>query len=119
LAAAAGARRTDTAFPRMLKATNGSDVLVSATAGGQADMAFYDRVAQLDGVTDSGKLVALGLIPVSVPRGAGAEILSAAHISEDGRAGYEIDRPNIVAGRLPDPASNDQVLITKSYADEF
>lgn len=99
LAAAAGARRTDTAFPRMLAATGGAQILVSSTDGDQsARSRFYERVAALEGVDRMGLLAGVGLIPTRVPRGAGTEIGSCAILSLDGAFGYELDRPNVLAG---------------------
>lgn len=120
LAAAAGARRTDTAFPRMLAATGGAQFLVSSTDEDQsARRRFYERVAALDGVDRMGLLAGIGLIPISVPRGAGTLIGSCAILSLDGTFGYDLDRPNLLAGRLPRPDRSDEILVTRSYADMF
>lgn len=120
LAAAAGARRTQTAFPRMLVATGASQLLVSSGDEDQtARHRFYRRVAALDGVERMGIIAGIGLIPIRVPKGAGTEVESCANLSVDGVFGYAIDRPNVLDGRPPRPDRSDEVLVTKSYADTF
>lgn len=120
LAAAAGGRRTETAFPRMLAATGATHLLVSS--GNQDQTArhqFYRRVAALDGVDRVGLLAGIGLIPMRVPKGAGREMESCATLSLDGVFGYGLDRPNVLDGRMPNPGRSDEILVTKSYAETF
>ena len=120
LAAAAGARRTETAFPRMLEATGATEVLVSSINPDQASRRrFYERVATLDGVEQIGLLAGVGLIPTGVPKGGGTEIASCANLSLDGLFAYEVDRPNVLRGRMPHRDRNDEVLVTDRYADTF
>lgn len=120
LAAAAGARRTETAFPRMLKTTGATQLLVGSTATIPASQQrFYKRVAALDGVARIARVAGIALIPVRVPKGAGTTIDSCAYLSLDGVFGYDLDRPNVLDGRLPRRDRSDEVLVTKSFADTF
>lgn len=120
LAAAAGGRRTATAFPRMLAASRATALLVSSGNVDQvARHQFYRRVAALDGVGRMGLLAGIGLIPTRVPKGSGTEMESCANLSLDGVFGYDLDRPNVLQGRMPDPGRSDEILVTKSYAETF
>ena len=120
LAAAAGARRTDTAFPRMLAANGGTQLLVSSTnEDALARRRLYERVGALDGVDRIGLLAAIELVPMRVPKGTGTAVESCANLSVDGVVGYELDRPNVLEGRLPRPDRSDEILVTDRYADTF
>src|SRR5207248_2454757 len=57
LAAVAGARRTDSAYPRFLQASNASDVLVSPRGTGLGG--YYRALVRLPGVTAVAPLAAL------------------------------------------------------------
>lgn len=120
LAAAAGARRTETAFPRMLETTHATELLVgSGNEDQEARRRFYRRAGAVDGVERVGLLAGIGLIPIHVPKGAGTELASCANLSLDGVFGYDLDHPNVLRGRLPRPERSDEILVTKSYADTF
>src|SRR5215469_10992694 len=63
LTAAAGARRTDSAFPRFLRATAAADVVVSPALDGVGGFDF--AVAKLPGVDAIGPIVGLNCQPVA------------------------------------------------------
>lgn len=120
LAAAAGARRTDTAFPRMLAATGGTQLLVGSFDEDQASRRrFYEGVAALDGVDRIGLMAGIGLIPMRVPKGEGTRVAACDTVSLDGVLGYDLDRPNVLDGRLPRRHRSDEILVTDRYARTF
>ena len=120
LAAAGGARRTDTAFPRMLEATKAPHIFVSgASVDGAERRRLYDGIADIDGVERVGLIVGGGFVPTGVPEGAGTEMAACSNLSLDGVALYDLGRPNVVEGRLPDPDSTDEILVSQSWADTF
>jgi len=120
LAAAAGARRTETAYSRMLEATRGPQLLVSsANPDASVRQQLYDGAAAVEGVEKIGALVAIEVIPVNPPKGEGTKIEACSHISRDGVFGFEIYRPNVIAGRLPRADRSDEVLVSHSWAKTF
>jgi hypothetical protein len=120
LTAAAGARRTETAFPEMLAVTTAPQILVSsANEDQQARHRFYDRLTALDGVRRTGLIAGVQMVPTSVPKGSGTVIEACSTLSLDGVAGYELGRPNVVEGRIPSADRPDEVLLTQGYADTF
>jgi len=114
LAAAAGARRTQTAYPRMVRETRDADVLVGAEHTGL--QGFYDEVARLPEVTAVGQWAGVNLVVVD---GAGQpDFLGdpTANASVDGRLGYSVFRPNLLSGRLPRPDQANEVLANPAMA---
>src|SRR5438046_2228954 len=109
ITAAAGARRTDSAFPGMLAHSDGAQLLVSGGSG-HAPTELYDKLAAVDGVQRAAVVVGVDLIPMHVAKNAGTTIEACSIASANG---FVADRPNVVAGRLPDPARDDEALITK------
>jgi len=114
LAAAAGARRTQTAYSRMVRATHDVDVLVGAEHTGLTG--FYDEVARLPGVTAIGEAAGVNLIFVDA---AGQPDLTndpTANASIDGRLAYTVFRPNLLSGRMPRPDRATEVLANPAVA---
>lgn len=96
IALAAGARRTDTAFPRFLRAQRAADMLVFP-AGAQQPA----QVQRLPEVTESATDVGIAstdidLIPVVVT---------------DGSLGRNVNRLKFLAGRPVDPGRADEVVV--------
>ncbi len=114
LAAAAGARRTDTAYPRLLEETGASDYLIAAANSGQADD-FYEEVERLPQVASAGVIAGMPLLPDPNGPLAGLDEI-VANAGEDTRYGSTIDRPKLLAGRLPDPARPDEALANREMA---
>jgi len=116
IASAAGARRTDTAFPRFLDASHAADVLISPQATGQKG--FFADIEGLPEVERAGvgagvfafHLLADGSIepPTSVP-----------FASVDGHGGYSLSRPNVIEGRLPNPESSTEALANRFIARQM
>jgi len=115
IAAVAGARRTATAYPRLVEETNAADVQVSAVVR-QIDL---DAVEQLPQVTKSGGLLAFDIPPVG-PGGVPLDgKVAGGFASADGRLYYEIERPQILEGRLPHRDRVDEVLINQAMSDDL
>src|SRR5205807_9306004 len=98
LTAAAGARRTDTAYPRFLNATNSEDFLVSAFRSGTA---LYADVGRLPQVAASGVVDGLPLFYSPRPGHLDQSVQVVA--SADGTAGYTVERLHMLEGRAPRP----------------
>jgi FtsX-like permease family len=116
MAAAIGARRTDTAYARLLEATRAEDVEVEV--GGFDDPGFLDRVGRLPQVTELG-LESVALLAPAMPGDPPEYSLASrfiSYVSVDGRVGRTVNRPLVVAGRRPDPDRADEVGISESLA---
>jgi ABC-type lipoprotein release transport system permease subunit len=118
LGALAGARRTDTAYPRMRAATEAGDVLISVEEPGAEP--FYREVARLPDVADLGVAVGLDLLLVSGPPAAGEAIgdFLPALASADGRLLTQVARPRVTAGRLPRQDRPDEAFANRFLAEE-
>ena len=120
LTAAAGARRTGTAFPRMLETTNAPQLLVSsADEDGAERRRLYEGLAGIEGVRQVAPFAGVGLIPVSVRKGAGTAMDACSNLGVDRRAWFTVALPNVLAGRLPDAGRSDEILVTHAWAETF
>jgi FtsX-like permease family len=108
LAAAAGARRTDSAYPRFLSASKASDVLVSPNGTGVGG--YYRALARLPGAAAVAPVVGLNIQPAGLAGGA------VAVVAVDGRFLHQVDIPRVVAGRLPRPARAGEIAIDQNGA---
>jgi hypothetical protein len=109
LTAASGARRTDTAYSRLLRFSHAADVVVSPQNTGLGR--YYDALGKLPGVTALGPLVGIssfttGPNPIDVMINAGP----------DGRYGTVVDRPKISEGRMFKPARPDEAVAERNLA---
>jgi hypothetical protein len=119
MAAAIGARRTDTAYARLLEATRADDAEVEY--GGFDDPAFrvfVDRLRRLPKVADLG-VESQALLAPAMPGDpreytSGTRFFSVASV--DGRVGRTINRPLILAGRRPDPDRVDEIGVSEYVA---
>ncbi len=112
LATASGARRTQTAFPRFLKASHAEDAYVGLGAPTDHDSAaFADQLDELPQVAASARIAAVVIVP-----GDGTLPAPYHFAGVDDRYGSTVDRPNILAGRRPDPSRADEVLINQAMA---
>jgi ABC-type lipoprotein release transport system permease subunit len=109
MVAAAGARRTGSAYTRYLAATNGSDVLLSPNETGTPQM--YADIAKLPGVAAVAPVVGYGTAPVFDLR---QPLLVDA--ATDRTLGYRVERPRLTAGRLPDPNAPLEVVADRNAA---
>jgi hypothetical protein len=115
LAAAAGARRTDSAFPRFLRATAAANVLVSPAGFGVGGFDF--AVGSLPGVREIAPVVGLNVQPLT----AAGKVDEAAEVMAplDGRLGHQLERPKLLDGRQPDPDRPDEVMVDQIAASQL
>lgn len=128
LTAAAGARRTETAYPRLLSWASAAqvDLIPQGTgldAGNTARTGFYPALRKLPQVAsmDIGQLYQM-VAPVSesaqAGRGTGASLGAPleAWSSPDGSMGITADRVKVLSGRLFDPAKPAQAMVDQRLA---
>jgi hypothetical protein len=113
LTAAAGARRTDTAYPRLLRRSDAADLLVTPARSGFHG--YFRAVARLPEVAaaDSAMFLQMSL-PV---RGASPFSGLVAEAASSGGEGVAIDRVRVLAGRIFNPADPREVMISRAMAD--
>ncbi len=111
LAAVAGARRTSTAYERYREATGRSDAIVFATLLGIFD-ADYGPVRSLPEVEDAGEFALTTAELEGIP---GSSPLA----PNDDRLYRTINRPLLVAGRLPEPGRVDEMFVNRRAAKEL
>jgi len=111
--AAAGARRTDTAYSRFLRASHAADLLVTPARSG-----FHGYFRALARLPEVSSLAPAMFLQMAVP-GPGASPFSgmAAQASPYGGEGISVDRVKIVAGRIFNPADPHAVMINQQLAD--
>ena len=112
LGAVAGAVRTDSAYPRFLKASKASDLLVAPDRPGLHG--FFDALAHLPGARAVAPIVVLGLAPLGHGAlGARGPIVIA---PVDERFGRLVDVPKVLAGRLPAAGHADEIAADQRAA---
>jgi hypothetical protein len=104
LAAAAGARRTATAYPRFLAASHASDVVVAPTGSARSAYfsglpGYFGALARLPGVGALAPVVGLNVELLGYSGQAARRAGTVAPL--DGRFGQLVDIPKLLAGRLP------------------
>jgi hypothetical protein len=110
LTAAAGARQTDSAYPRFLQASEASDVEVSPARTGLGG--YFRALAQLPGAAVVAPAVGLNVQPAGAPAGGSA----VAEVAVDGRLWHQVDIPKLLAGRLPRADRAGQIAIDQNGA---
>jgi hypothetical protein len=113
LAGAAGARRTQSAFPRFVEYSNAPTALVGPEEAGYKG--FDDEVSRMPQVVSAGPLVGINAY-VSRPKPPTGFSFGAPFLPVDNRFGRTFDRPKVLRGRLPDPNRADEVLVSPSFA---
>jgi putative ABC transport system permease protein len=109
LAAVAGARRTDSAYPRFLAASKAADALVSPAGSGS--VGYYNALSRLPEVSAVAPVVGLQALPAG-PDGrpeSGATVFAPA----DGRFARVLEIPALLAGRLPLPDRPGEVAVSQ------
>jgi ABC-type lipoprotein release transport system permease subunit len=110
LGATAGARRADTAYQRFLAASHAADMLISPQNTGTNG--YYAALAKLPGVASIGTLSGMdGFTDRRQP----LMLMSGL----DSRMGRSIERPKILAGRMPDLAKVDEAFAIGSAASSM
>ena len=112
LTAAAGARRTGTAYQRFLVASHAEDVYLGGPSPASPVMARLDRdIERLPEVAAASPIAAMLLLTSD------RSLATPYHFAGlDGRYGTTIDRPNIVAGRRARPDQPQEVVINRAMA---
>ena len=114
--AAAGARRTDSAYPRFLAVSKASDVLVGPAGGGFGG-SYDEALGGLPGVAAIAPIVGLQMGPIGP--GGKPDFAGAVAVPLDGRFGHTLEIPRMLAGRQPDPGRPDEVMIDQIGAQEL
>ena len=119
LSAAAGARRTDTAYPRMLRWANAAQLFIvpglhGLTTNGTGRTGYYTAVGRLPQVASMATVTLLGMA-VSVRHGPPDQNANTA-ASLNGTFGLSVDRVRVLAGHRYDPADPDEVMIDPQMA---
>src|SRR6266576_2418867 len=111
--AAAGARRTDTAYPRFLRAGHAADLLVTPARSG-----FHGYFRALARLPEVSWLAPAMFLQMSLP-GPGASPFSGlvAQASPFGGEGVSVDRVKVLAGRIFNQADPRAVMINQQLAD--
>jgi hypothetical protein len=118
IAAAAGARRTASAYPRFLKAENALDAVVKVVGPQPALVRkVAHEIQHLPLVKDSA-LVVQGQGHLRIPgRKTPGNIFPI--VSLDGRVGATVNRPKILAGRMLNQAATDELFPSVAIADDL
>ncbi len=119
LTAAAGARRTDTAYSRLLRRSNASQFLVSPTVGGFDG--FFRALARLPQVqrVSTSAFYDIALIPPGRAGRHGAVRSVIFEGSPDGATGISVDRVRVVSGRLFTVSDTSAVMIDERLASRY
>ncbi|HEV2686008.1 MAG TPA: hypothetical protein VGW79_05175, partial [Actinomycetota bacterium] len=117
LGAADGARRTQTALPRLREAAKSADLLVSA--GGTGLKGFYAKLQTLPGVESVGMIAGIPIVPFDKD---GKPNINAAVIPNavvNNEMMVSVERPKIIAGRTLDQNASDEALVNLGAARVF
>ena len=118
IAAAAGARRTLTAYPRFLEAENALDVVVEVD--GRDSTVIAGVVKQIQGLpqvlTSSRVELAHGYLQIPGLKSKGTVFPI---VSFDGRFGFSINRPKILQGRMLDPGNAAEIVPSFAVANDL
>src|SRR5437879_1299880 len=102
---AAGARRTDTAYPRFARAYKAADVLVYPSFGTQFANLDFNTVGQLRQVAAA-----------SVQSFFGVTDSTLQVLGSDAAGGVSVNRIKILNGHAPNPNSLDEVVVAFDFA---
>ena len=118
IAAAAGARRTESAYPRFLEAQRAMDVLVDVRREDGSTVPPAE-VRALPGVEVAAPVV--GMFGLRLESEGSKELLTFPEVypiaTPDGSFGTIVSRPKVLRGRLADPAKVDEITIGFSVAE--
>ncbi|HVM10137.1 MAG TPA: FtsX-like permease family protein [Acidimicrobiales bacterium] len=118
LASAAGARRTSTAFDRMVAVTNAPEVLVSPNGDGTGMTGFYDEIASIPGVREVGVLRGIPLMFTAGDH-AGSMVAGATVAPVDHRFAVTVGAPKVLDGRMWDPQAEDELVVNRFFAETY
>ncbi|MGP8062368.1 MAG: FtsX-like permease family protein [Acidimicrobiales bacterium] len=115
MAALAGARRTESAYGRYLQGVHSSDVMVNIPS---PDRSLIARVEHLPGVRSSAAFVGMDANPVVHGHVDDSFLTDSVSSSVDGEY-YRLDTLTVLSGRMPNPASTNEIALTPSIAKLF
>jgi hypothetical protein len=115
LTAAAGARRTASAITRSARAAHASDVIVGPDISGPAPAA-WPRVDALPEVASISTFKGLISAPLDGNGQLDARWFGPQVVGLDSKLLYEIDRPRVLSGRLPDPNVASEIAVNDTLA---
>jgi hypothetical protein len=117
VAAAAGARRTETAYPRFVQAENGYDLVT----GGFPDNLDPERaLAQIAAMPEVSQWARVDVAAYAaiLPSGRRVSVPELAAVTDlSGRAGFQLNRFKVVAGRIADLRAPDEATVDFPTAD--
>jgi ABC-type lipoprotein release transport system permease subunit len=109
MVAAAGARRTDSAYTRYLTTTHAADLLLSPDQSGVARL--YADLARIPGSDAVAPVIGYGTAPVGDPH---QPLLVDAAMNDV--LGHRVEHPLLTQGRLPDPNAPYEVVADRNAA---
>lgn len=123
-AAAAGARRTESAYPRFVRAQDGFHAM---TGGGAEDRDYAQSVEAIGRLPEVRDVTMIALVGAAATLPANDErpelelgLLEVFFATDpEGRALYETNRAKVLRGRLPDRAALDEVSIPFAFAEKY
>ena len=115
LTAAAGALRTETAYPRLLTRSNASDLLIAPAGSGFSG--YFQALGKLPQVAAIGMVAGLNIEPLN-PDGTVDNVANVV-APVDGRFGRTIDVPKLLAGRQPLPDRAGEVAVDQIGARDL
>ena len=115
MAALAGARRTESAYGRYLQSIHASDLMVNIPS---TNTSLIATVEHLPGVRSSVAFAGLDANPVVHGRVDDSFLTNSVESSVDG-AFYRQDTLTVLSGRLPHPASTNEIALTPGIARLF
>ena len=118
-AAAAGARRTETAYPRFVDWANAPDVETGGFAGNLDQETVLATIEHLPSVGDWARINPVAQ-SVVLPDGRTATVpeIFGVSISQGGPAGV-IDRAKVLSGRMLDEAAPDEAVVDFATAERY
>ena len=116
VAAAAGARRTETAYPRFVQAQNGYDLFLRGFPESNPERAL----ARIKALPDVAQWARIDIVAGSaiLPSGRlvlGPELVATADLT--GRVGFQLNRFKVISGRMQNPRVPGEAVVDFSTAD--
>ncbi|HKC82766.1 MAG TPA: FtsX-like permease family protein [bacterium] len=115
MAAAAGARRTETAYDRYLRDANSTQLLVSPYD--DSIQGLYDNMLGHNGIVNIARFSAFTLLPTRPHHPLAA--VYPVNVGADRQFLYEVERPRLLHGRLPDPARFDEIAVNPTFSSAY
>src|SRR5690348_12807004 len=117
VAAAAGARRTETAYPRFVQAQNGYDLI---TGGSSGKIGQGRALAKIEALPEVGQWARIDMVASSaiLPSGRVAPAPELVAVTDlRGRAGFRLNRFKVVSGRMVNLRAPGEAMVDFPTAD--